>query len=258
MWFYSSQLNLKNIDQLISKYQEVGFKDIWFASAFKGASGVDQRVTPLGHHLNNHLSWIKVINSMSNYPSISFRGIILTGWQRYEHFTVLCELLPVGIPSLAVCLKTLQHGEFSEKAQMEIQHLLGCSIKIEKGICEGSGAFSGSDVYNMILQIDQDLQKQTDELMKHYHVRGSFSYYHRKYNFANPRNLRFFTEKLQKLLANWESFLENLRRQMETIFFPDAIEEWMEQNVNQHMDGLRKMAHDANRIEKLKGRPKSP
>ncbi|XP_064172301.1 beta-N-acetylhexosaminidase isoform X1 [Anguilla rostrata] len=257
MWFYAPNLNLKNIDQLISKYQEVGFKDIWFASAFKGASDINQVVTPLDRHLNNHLSWLKVINSMANYPSISFRGIILTGWQRYDHFSVLCELLPVGIPSLAVCLKTLQHGSFSDKAQMEVQHLLGCSINIEKGICDGSGAFSGSEVYNMILQLNKDLQKQTEELMKHYHVRGSFTYYHRKYNFANPRSLGFFTQQLQKLLATWESFLENFRTQMEAIFFPDTIEEWMDENVNQHMDQLRKMADDANRIEKLKGRPKS-
>ncbi|KAI1883935.1 hypothetical protein AGOR_G00221200 [Albula goreensis] len=36
MWFYNAQLNLKAIDQLIITYQDVGFSDIWFASAFKG------------------------------------------------------------------------------------------------------------------------------------------------------------------------------------------------------------------------------
>lgn len=29
---------------------------------------------------------------------------------RYDHFSVLCELLPVAIPSLAVCLQTLKNG----------------------------------------------------------------------------------------------------------------------------------------------------
>ncbi|KAJ8387120.1 hypothetical protein AAFF_G00160600 [Aldrovandia affinis] len=257
MWFYSPQLNLKTVDQLISKYQQVGFKDIWFASAFKGASGVDQRVTPLGHHLNNHLAWLKVMTSMPKYPSITFRGIVLTGWQRYEHFTVLCELLPMGIPSLAVCLRTLEHGGFGDKAKTEIQHILGCSIQIEKGLCEGGGAFSGSEVYNMILRIDNDLRKQTEEVMNDNQVRGSFSYYHRKYNFANPRNLAFFTQKLNKLLSEWEAFLQHLRQQMESMYFPDTVEEWMDQNVNRHMDRLREMARDAERIGKLKGRPKS-
>ncbi|KAG9331145.1 hypothetical protein JZ751_019965 [Albula glossodonta] len=255
--FYNAQLDLKAIDQLITTYQDVGFSDIWFASAFKGASGIDRRVTPLSHHLNNHLSWLKVIASMPNYPYITFRGIVLMGSQRYDHFTVLCDLLPVGIPSLAICLQTLQQGEFSDKAKKEIQNILGCSIQINKGVCEGSGAFSGSEVYNMVLHIDKNLKKQTNDLMKENHVRGSFTYYHRKYNFANPRNLRFFTQKLNKLLVDWESFLENFRKQMEVIYFPDAVEEWMDQNVNHDMDHLREMANDADRIEQLKGRPKS-
>lgn len=31
--------------------------------------------------------------------------------RRYDHYSVLCELLPVGIPSLAICLQTLVTGE---------------------------------------------------------------------------------------------------------------------------------------------------
>lgn len=31
--------------------------------------------------------------------------------RRYDHYSVLCELLPVGIPSLAICLQTLMNGE---------------------------------------------------------------------------------------------------------------------------------------------------
>lgn len=39
----------------------------------------------------------------------------VTAWlaslRRYDHYSVLCELLPVGIPSLAICLQTLVNGE---------------------------------------------------------------------------------------------------------------------------------------------------
>lgn len=43
------------------------------------------------------LQWLEVLRA----PSCGFR---------YDHFSVLCELLPVGVPSLAVCLQTLLHG----------------------------------------------------------------------------------------------------------------------------------------------------
>lgn len=70
------------IGQLLSNYQQAGFQSVWFASAFKGASDINQIWTPLNHHLQNHLAWLKVIASMSEYPSIKLDGIALTGWQR--------------------------------------------------------------------------------------------------------------------------------------------------------------------------------
>lgn len=45
--------------------------------------------------------------------------------------------------------------------------------------------------------------------------------------------------------------------EMEAIYFPDTVEEWMEENVNANMDLLRDNARDAERILKLNGQPKS-
>ncbi|NXR12230.1 HEXDC Hexosaminidase, partial [Semnornis frantzii] len=107
IWDYAADLDVESKVQLVEKYQRCGFSKVWFASAFKGATGVNQSLTPIGHHLKNHLQWMKVASSS---PAEVLEGIVLTGWQRYDHFSVLCELLPVAIPSLAVCLQALKNG----------------------------------------------------------------------------------------------------------------------------------------------------
>lgn len=69
----------------MEKYQASGFTGVWFASAFKGASDVDQRWPPLKHYMGNHLAWVKMLEFMPMFPTITFQGITLTGWQRFVH-----------------------------------------------------------------------------------------------------------------------------------------------------------------------------
>jgi hexosaminidase len=68
-----------------------------------------------GYHLENHQSWMDIISSYSS--QIKFKGIFITGWQRYDHFAVLCELLPVGIPSLAASLAFIQSDNRGNSAR---------------------------------------------------------------------------------------------------------------------------------------------
>ncbi|KAA0706017.1 Hexosaminidase D [Triplophysa tibetana] len=256
IWDYHPNLDVHEIGNLIHKYEKAGFQTVWFASAFKGASEIDQILTPIDHHFKNHIQWDKVIQTMSEHKSISFQGIVLTGWQRYEHHTVLCELLPVALPSLAVCLQTLIYGEFNEAAQSDVQHMLGCEVQLKQNNCKGS-TFPGGDIYEMVKKINSSLGSSIQKIMKSYHIRGSFSPYHRKHNFANPRNLGFFHNSLKLLLDEWDTFLLAFRRSMEEIYYSDTLEEWLEENVNEHIETLHEMVVDVERIIKLNGQPKS-
>ncbi len=57
-------------------------------------------------------------------------------------------------------------------------------------------------------------------------------------------------------MDEWDSFLLTFRQNMEAIFYPDTLEEWMEENVNEHIERLHNMVVDAERIIKLNGQPK--
>lgn len=56
---------------------------------------------------------------------------------------------------------------------------------------------------------------------------------------------------------DWENFIQNFRSQLESIYFPDTVEEWMEENVNPYMDRLREFVRDYREIIRLNAKPKA-
>ncbi|NXV01168.1 HEXDC Hexosaminidase, partial [Cettia cetti] len=166
--------------------------------------------------------------------------------RRYDHYSVLCELLPVSIPSLAICLQTLVNGGFTEEAKRKVLDVLSLeSVQLEQSTCEGRGAFPGVEIYHMVEQVNGHLKESIlKALDEESAIKGWFSPYHRKRHFGNPRNMESFGSKVLKLHEDWESFVRDLRAQLERIYFPDTVEEWMEENVNPYLDQLRALVRD--------------
>uniref|UniRef100_A0A1I7ZZF8 beta-N-acetylhexosaminidase n=1 Tax=Steinernema glaseri TaxID=37863 RepID=A0A1I7ZZF8_9BILA len=76
------------------------FQSLMFAGAFKGANGVDQNFISMKRYLDNLYSYVELHKENEGLIGDRLSGMILTGWQRYNHHMPLCELLPVGIPTL--------------------------------------------------------------------------------------------------------------------------------------------------------------
>ena len=60
-----------------------------------------------------------------------------------------------------------------------------------------------------------------------------------------------------RLHEDWESFVHNLRTELERVYFPDTVEEWMEENINPYLDQLRDLVRDYRAIIRLNARPKA-
>ncbi|XP_065503823.1 hexosaminidase D isoform X2 [Caloenas nicobarica] len=229
--------------QLIEKYRRCGFSKVWFASAFKGATGVNQSLTLIGHHLKNHLQWLKVA---SDSPADVLEGIALTGWQRYDHFSVLCELLPVAIPSLAVCLQALENGGYSEKIKENVEKLLGMSnLETETFMSTALGTFPGSNILTLVTQVSFYLKSSVDELLeRNRYVTGWFSPYHRKRKIIHPIIIHHFQPDAASLLSKWNAVVQDLRAAMEQAFHQCTVEEWMEENVHPSLQKLQQVVDD--------------
>lgn len=170
-------------------YHKIFNNNIWIASAFKGAFGDTAMIPNLQRHYGNNLKWMRIatsykIGGKSNL--IQFRGIFLTGWSRYSHFHVLCETLPVGIPSLVlnlILLNTYTNLYLNNASIINLHRtvsqrwtkLLGCPHFLQNEISDNfrqiessertineylsqtiaTCSFDGNDIYEAIRALDE-------------------------------------------------------------------------------------------------------
>ncbi|CAB3227633.1 unnamed protein product [Arctia plantaginis] len=108
-WDYSP--NLGRVSHMNLFRYHGTFRNIWIASAFKGADGKQAFLPELNKRFQNHYAWLNLIlNYMfaGEKKVFNFKGVILTGWSRYSHLDPLCELLPSSLSSLVMNLLLIQ------------------------------------------------------------------------------------------------------------------------------------------------------
>ncbi|CAL1532426.1 unnamed protein product [Lymnaea stagnalis] len=236
VWQYGVNVLDKINITIWDKYSGL-FESVWIASAFKGASGSRQFFTDPQFHIQNHFSWLEVIASTSN--RLKFRGIALTGWSRYDHFATLCELLPVALPSLAVCLAAVSNAGFTEAIHKSTSQLLDCKNLIEMtypsidnrtkmALVSQDCRFPGHAVYHAMQSFygytQVDLKHRTDGWLSDYQVNHGFS---------NPGQLKVFSMIMNKVSSGYAKISYPLKENLEEIYSEDTVEEWMEEQIEE-------------------------
>lgn len=86
----------------------------------------------MDRRIANTEAWLRILSGeeVTGRKVRHFRGLVLTGWSRYDHFAVLCELLPASIPSLILALALLKsrQSHVSSTVAQSALTLLQCGM----------------------------------------------------------------------------------------------------------------------------------
>ncbi|XP_063977503.1 hexosaminidase D-like [Diachasmimorpha longicaudata] len=220
------------LNQVWEGYSEI-WKNVWVATAFKGATEPDRYWTDISHHLENHQRWLEIIDHYSD--RITFKGVILTGWQRYDHFSILCELLASALPSLAVNLAVLQAknaNEFFGEIPRNVAQALQCEGTVSLTIPEPNYGwtkcrFPGVEVYSVILRLfglHQDIQRMEEENT----FKGWLKEYNIKHVFSNPSYVEQAVVELDRFKMELVYIEKEMKSAMEGIYDEHTFNEWIE------------------------------
>lgn len=238
VWFYQQSTLLPQ--DMWDRYSQV-FSNIWVASAFKGATGPRMIVVDTGYHIENHRSWLQVVQDQKARFS-NFRGYTITGWQRYDHFAVLCELLPVALPCLALCLLTLDNGAFTELVHKTASTDLGFADLIPLNPFQSPGvvpacSFPGSVIY-VCMQSLLQLNTEYSRFMDSDRIHCWMTPYQVEHNYTNPAHLNHILIEGQQLLCNFQQLHNDLQVALLEAFYPITVDEWLITNFTTKLKEL--------------------
>ena len=248
MWGYMENVKSYFSAQLYEKYGRI-FGSIWIASAYKGAMGELAYLTSIHHHYINHISWIEVMREKIKNNVVKFKGIAFTGWSRYDHFLVLCDLLPQAIPSLVYCMQTMQYGELNEEKKSQIQSsILGCNNQVpwwnswphpvslqDLYNLPNKCNFPGHELYTIVIRLDQTIQNVkpnlefADKYLSDFQLNNNYIH--------KSRSL----EVKSKLLGDYQSlnaFRKKFIQASQPIYNDDTIVEWLDVYFMPHFQKL--------------------
>ncbi|XP_022089309.1 hexosaminidase D-like [Acanthaster planci] len=249
VWNYSddtTSFRLRFHQGMWENYSQV-FKHFWIATAFKGAFGHTLYWPPSKLHVQNHLLWLQELDKTIP-KTLTLRGCVLTGWQRYDHLSVLCELLPTALPCLALCLQVLLQGGYSHDVLERVSKQLGFTEPFQIEVPQHTDslsseeAFPSSDLYSAIQDLvifeasprfkdfmsqsqlhanmDPNARIATDLPMVHYSVEESAT-------------------EAKSLVGQLEAIRQRARAALGYVYHTTTKEEWLELRINPILRALK-------------------
>ncbi|XP_034414957.1 hexosaminidase D [Cyclopterus lumpus] len=246
LWDYTPNLDVDTTVSLLEKYCGAGMSDLWAASSFKGSTCVYTCVPSTQRHVDNHVQWLKVAAALS--AAVNLQGIAITGWQRYDHLSVLCELMHVALPSLAACLQTLSHGRFSAEAQGKVAERLGISsVEVEAigRTTADESLFPGRRLAELTVELNSMLNSEDIRFFENnMFFRGWFSPYHQQRKMVSPLIAMQIHSQASTYLTTLQEKVAAVREEMVRLYPESTAQEWIEEHVSPVTAPLQRITED--------------
>ncbi|XP_054168742.1 hexosaminidase D-like isoform X2 [Oppia nitens] len=242
VWSY-----VKDVYRFISPNQWTTFGSVfrrfWGASAFKGAFGETLTVPNAKWHLDNNVAWLHVLSDQTPVFS-QIRGLVLTGWQRYDHLASLCELLPAAIPSLALSLITVSFGYFdSNQVFSRFDRVLHCppngrplsdtELDADPNLFRRASAcdFPGSGVFRLMETHSQTVKRVSDFLFDVTIHKAWLTDYNIRHNMTNPWRVDEGLQDYSSVYYSLQSLVRTAKAVLQEVYDEWTVAEWIEQNI---------------------------
>jgi len=192
----------------------------------------------------------------------NFRGVAITGWSRYDHFAVLCELLPVAIPSMLLSLLILRHQDVNT-ATTEMYKLLKCDSYVEVTLASlkkelENCIWDGKEIYlmNHNLEVEEKDAKEFIQGIKY--DKGWLTAYNTKYNETNPWRVEDSLRQAKEHLESLKVLKASATEALAAVYPPFVIKEWTFQKFYTVMKELSNIIDSGAKVHRVKHWPRRP
>ncbi|EYB98898.1 hypothetical protein Y032_0127g1406 [Ancylostoma ceylanicum] len=256
VWDYSEQLLAA--DTYLLSTMATNFGKVWASSAFKGADFPTAKFLIYEHYRTNNIEWIlrqRVLRESAT--SIDVEGIIITGWSRYDHMAGLCEIWPVGEPSMILntqialigahkALEHLNKGRISEEAEQRVFKIMKCTPN--HAFVTSHCGFPGGKIMEQFQTTFRRASESFEHFLKNNHnIKGWLS----PYNIRHTISQNWYLNKIRDSLRYYDelnSTAQLIETEMRKLFYANTVEEFLFQNVDPVVN---KFAHYSRSVEKL-------
>ena len=247
------------------------FPTAWTSSSFKGSDGPTSLVPNIRKRLTNNLNWLALMGTEEEKFKDGFRGIAITGWQRYDHFAVLAELLPVGIPSLAVNLLVNTHGYFNESLKSELYKRLECAdsshlyetfidLEADPYLWDKMAwcFFPGSQLFKVTRNLET-VQTEVERFLSKAQVdQGWLTEYSIRRNYTSPMRIDEAMEDFQRVWFSVTNLVRHALNALTEVYDDFTAGEWIEQKIYPMLLELTKIKKATKELKKIRHWPSRP